>query len=53
MSNGVVQALLGAQAGVIVGLAVLVSRVRERVARLEETVRWLEKRANGQRPSVR
>jgi hypothetical protein len=47
VSSGVTQALLSAQAGVIVGLAVILSRLRERVAKLEESVRWLEKRLNG------
>jgi hypothetical protein len=43
----VIGAVVSIQAGVIVGLAVIVSRLRERLARVEEWARLYEKRLNG------
>jgi hypothetical protein len=41
--------LISIQSGVIVALIVLIGRLRERLARLEEWARIIEKRLNGGR----
>jgi hypothetical protein len=46
----VLAGIVGAQATLILALAVMLARTRERLLRLEEWARLAEKRLNGERP---
>jgi hypothetical protein len=47
MNTELILSLISIQSGVIIALIVLVGRLRERVAKLEEWARLAEKRLNG------